>query len=436
MIENFRSKSSQYLSFYLDLWKEHIEEFSNQHNVKIKTNQFDSDGLQVSVHRPAQYVYRIYFPVGVIQRFSLLSMIFRFSTKIPRVDNVISIMDRRDIDFYIPERLKLIFDPAATFCNKTATDLCKEYCDLEIDFTWEHSIGDAIFFLLHHELGHITSSHLEFLTFCQKNASDEITNSTLGFSEFDLRQGFEVSADQHAAIYFTSALLSKVKAFHKVGLSANSALTEIAITLALIVSLFDIRSRSLDVASPEYHPHPLLRFLIINLGMCENLSARGYDELAEQYWSCARKCGEGVSSKIGGLHWSELGLDQISENAFGAPAICPLRLDRNPIGESVLMDWLTRTAERGRRIDMRINLHKEFSYSGLAGLERGLKGDFSERWEHNYHRLSRSNAVRDQISSGARFGTFYGPVREEPGVSVFDQTKENTHESGHVNRRG
>lgn len=391
--------------------RSNIDSLAARHSATIALRPFESHGIQVSVRRLAPNNYKIYFPLGLLDRFILLSSLFRFSTKIDPVDHVQSYTDRRQIEFHIPTRLKLVFDPNEAFCQETAQSLAMEYCNHPADFTLIQSVFDFVNFLLHHELGHVSLGHLEYFEYCRSNDS-EMTSDTLGYSEFDFRQGYEVAADQFAAMYFAPSVIAKTQLFKKHGLPPSAALSESIITIALLVSLFDIRSRSLDIASAEFHPHPILRYSIINFAIAEALEADGQKDLSDEYWRLTRKWADSVSARIHGIYLSEMLREQRSVDLpEGTVPICPLRFDKNPINESIFWDYLTRTAERGRRMDMRINLHKEFNFFGLAGLREEFNKDLLTRWKHVKDRARSTSIVRDKVSAGARFTSFYGPIR-------------------------
>jgi hypothetical protein len=378
------------------IWRNFPEQFHNaqdgdagdDHATRSASiSGFDSIGLSVFVQKQSPTHYHLYVPEGCFDRIFLLMFLFMSGEHVLPLNIIYSVRDRRTPNTVLPGRLSAIFYPRQEVFDEEACGLINDYCGstLVSSFMRDACLITTLF-LVHHELGHLLNHHFEIRQAFRSVDEPRLrfTDETLGSNEREIFEGFEVHADQEAAKVLAHFIVAHVQKDDTDEADIGPFLTNCALGLALLVSLFDWRSRSIDAPGDGFYPHPLVRYVIITGAIREALPA----ELEGAFQEVASVAASVVTKFINGLTLAEA-----AKAKYDQPLqpLSQLLMNFSLLEESFVLEQTMRSVERGRRIVFHA---LQLGIIPKEGLAKQFQADPSVRWNSFLERMAAWRAMR------------------------------------------
>lgn len=337
-------------------WKSVAEQASRRNPPRcVSVKVYNSTGITIFARKATENTYDLFVPVGCFDRVFLLALLFMSGIKIDPISIVSSLRDKHLLEPYIPERLAPIFRPTHDTFPSLSKELIEAYRQQYIVPTF---LPDVIListcFLAHHELAHLVNNHFEMREMLETGTPFPYTDETLGMSKQEIMEGFEVHADQEASTYTARVIWGIAREAAQDEQELASRLMNCAIGLALTVTLFDYKSRSLETKGDGYYPHPLVRWTLIHGAIAETLDrVLGDKELSELFHQAALIAANSVTKFLHGLLMTEIQYEAANGKPYPLETITPLaqlNSDQSLFGESVMFEHVIQSVERGKRV--------------------------------------------------------------------------------------
>lgn len=314
---------------------------------------YESSAISVHVRRVAETHYELFVPVGLFDRVFCLAFLYMAALDVRPAGMIFSLRDRHVREGYIPRLLRPVFRPEGEHFSRDIGQLLATHCrgHLVPMFLRDVMLVSS-FFVAQHEIGHIANRHFDIADSLERGRPFGYSEDTLGLRREEILEGFEVHADQEACRYTAAFIRGALRAATgQPGDSVSAHLANFTIGLALLITLFDHKSRSLDTRGAGAYPHPLVRWTLVKGAIAEELAEDGLDE---EFLTHADQAALTVTNLINGLFFSELARDyEQGETDIAYEDVVPiaqLNADKSLVGQSVLFEHVIQSSERGRRV--------------------------------------------------------------------------------------
>jgi hypothetical protein len=360
---------------------------------------YESASTRCHATKIAEAAYEICIPIGFLEKAALLHLIAaRHSSYI--VNMVQSPLDRSVFPAYVPTILQPLFDRISRTTKDRVNEIKEAFTD-EVSPNFPllvDTISSSLNFLIAHEFSHISLSHFEFQS---EYLGDRniFTGNSIGFTEYEIKQGLEVAADLEGAKFCTSNFWRNDKFLGEVTVDEFlSIIQPFLLGVTIGICLFDSQKRHLDDEVLSYYPHPLIRIHLI-WGIFES-SAPDNDIkklIQEEFAQSVMWVSSGLAkSFIYGVSKDNFLNDNMRVAAMTIP-LSSLTTDTNPFFASVMEEKIGVTYQRYKRAKLQVDHMKNPLSRGMLDLAREVDKQWQEYQDFALAAISKELELRQAV---------------------------------------
>jgi hypothetical protein len=338
-----------------------LEQVCNKLPKKISSINYyrDTQNLCRAV-RVGESEFEIWVPTLFLERAWLIAYLAQqYSDYTVKV--VQSPLDRIQIKPFVPPQFRMLFGDRHLCSQEEVNAFVAFFAQpsKKCDARWgrwpsiEEICVVANQFVLAHELGHVALNHFQF----QSEVLDRkpFIGGTLGFSEYEFRQGMEVRADIWATDLMANGLLELISRSDYCIETGKQALFALALGITVSICLFDHQKRHLDDEDLSYYPHPLVRLELVAEDIAHKLNASlgASDAVRSAFWRAIVLVNSGLFQAQMQANATGNWLDE-DEQFFSSYPLSSLTTDSNIFFNSMLEEIKMKMRMRAFRVDSAI----------------------------------------------------------------------------------